>query len=134
MPIEWNETIAIDVREIDDQHHRFVDLIAKLERAVADGTIGKHLSDIFDELHAYIKYHFKTEEEHFVAFGCYPNAEAHVASHRAFEAHVDKIRSQFLDDQKALTTELSRAMYDWLLNHIKHMDREYIECFKAHNL
>ncbi len=122
------------IEEVDEQHHRFIDLIAKLERTVADGTIGKHVSDIFDELRAYIKHHFKTEEEHFIAFGCYSNAEAHTASHRAFEERIDKIRIQFLDDQNALTAELSRAMYDWLLNHIKHMDREYIECFKAHNL
>lgn len=134
MAIEWNETIAIDIPEIDDQHHTFVDLIAKLEAAVADGSLKEQLVEVFEGLRRYVDYHFATEEKHFEAFGCYPNAAAHIAAHRAFADHIKEIRYRFMDDLEVLTAELARSMYDWLINHIKHMDREYIECFKSKGL
>lgn len=131
MAIEWNETIAIGIDEIDQQHHKFIDLIAKLEKAVADQSVRETLGEVFDGLHDYIKYHFKTEEDDFDKFGCYPNAPAHKAAHKAFADHITEIRYRFLDNQDVLTQELAQAMYDWLLNHIKHMDREYATCFKS---
>jgi hemerythrin-like metal-binding protein len=134
MAIEWNETIAIDIDEIDEQHHKFIDLIAKLETAIADNSVKEHLNEVFDGLRDYVVYHFETEEKHFAEFGCYPNAEAHIAAHTAFADHINEIRYRFLDNQEVLTAELAKSMYDWLINHIKHMDREYIECFKAKGL
>jgi len=134
MAIEWNSTIAIDIQEIDDQHHKFIDLIAKLETAVVAHSVKEQLTEVYDGLRDYVNYHFDTEEKHFDAFGCYPNAEAHRVAHRKFTEHITELRYRFLDDAEALTVELTRAMYDWLINHIKHMDREYIECFKSKGL
>jgi hemerythrin len=134
MSIEWSSTFALDINEIDEQHHKFVDLIAKLEKAIAEHAVKERLAEVFDGLHDYVNYHFSTEEKHFEAFGCYPNAEAHIAVHRAFTQHITEIRYKFLDDEKTLTVELATSMYDWLINHIGHMDREYIECFKSKGL
>lgn len=134
MTITWNESLAIDIAEIDDQHHRFVDLIGKLETAIAEGTEATHLGDVFGELEQYVKYHFANEERHFAEFGCYPDAERHIAVHRAFEKHMRELKFQFLDDQRAQSVELARALYDWLQHHIAGMDREYVECFKSKGL
>ncbi|MEK7638420.1 MAG: bacteriohemerythrin [Patescibacteria group bacterium] len=124
----------LTIQEIDEQHHKFIDLIAKLETAVAENSVKEHLNEVYDGLRDYVAYHFTTEEHHFDEFGCYPNAEAHKAAHRAFTEHITDIRYRFLDNEEVLTVELAHAMYDWLVNHIKHMDREYIECFKSKGL
>lgn len=96
MAITWDDTIAIDIDEIDEQHHKFIDLIAKLETAVAEHAVKEHLNEVYDGLRDYVDYHFSTEEKHFDAFGCYPNAEAHKAAHRAFTEHITEIRYRFL--------------------------------------
>jgi hemerythrin len=120
--------------EIDEQHHRFVDLLAKLEKAIENRDEAKHLADVFDELEQYVKYHFANEEKHFDEFGCYPNAENHKKAHAAFAAHARDLRYQFLDDTSKGAFELARSMYDWLRRHIATMDREYEECFREHGM
>lgn len=134
MSISWDGSLAMGLPEIDEQHHRFVDLLAKLEAAIENRDEAKHLGDVFEELEAYVRFHFANEEKHFDEFGCYPNAEAHKKSHAHFANHVKQMRYQFLDDQSTGAFELARTMYEWLSKHIATMDREYEECFLAHGM
>jgi hemerythrin-like metal-binding protein len=134
MKISWDESLAIGIPEIDNQHRQFVLLLLKLQMAIIDRTVSAHLTDVLDELAQYVKYHFGTEEEHFATYKCYDNAPAHIAAHEAFRERLRQLKFQFLDDPNKLSDELAIAMYDWLRGHIAHMDREYIECFKAHGL
>lgn len=134
MGITWDGSLAMGLPEIDEQHHRFVDLLAKLEHAIEQRDEAKHLADVFEELEAYIRFHFANEELHFAEFGCYPNEEAHKKAHRDFGKHVRDLRIAFLDDTSRGAFELARSMYDWLQNHIATMDREYEECFRAHGM
>lgn len=134
MSITWDGSLAMGLPEIDEQHHRFVDLLAKLETAIEERSEGKHLTDVFDELEQYVKYHFGNEEEHFDTFGCYPNAENHKKAHASFADHAKQLRYQFLDDHSAGAFELARTMYDWLRNHIATMDHEYEMCFREHGM
>ena len=134
MSIIWDGSLAMGLPEIDQQHHRFVDLLAKLEKAIENREEATHLADVFDELEQYIKFHFGNEEKHFEEFGCYPNAEAHTHAHAAFAAHVKKIRYQFLDKPSEAAFELARSMYEWLSRHIAVMDHEYEQCFREHGM
>lgn len=134
MSITWDGSLAMGLPEIDEQHHRFVDLLAKLEKAIEDRNEAKHFADVFGELEEYIKYHFANEEHHFDEFGCYPNAENHKKAHAAFSEHVKELRYRFLDDIDAGAFELARSMYEWLQKHIATMDHEYETCFREHNM
>jgi len=134
MAIIWDGTLAMGIPVIDQQHHRFVDLIGKLEGAIEARTEASVLTDVFDELFEYIKYHFGEEEARFRQFGCYPGEQDHIAAHRAFEARVRETRYRFADDSSSASSELAQAMYDWLKQHIAGMDRDYMECFKSHGL
>jgi hemerythrin-like metal-binding protein len=134
MSITWDGSLAMGLPEIDEQHHRFVDLLAKLEAAIENHDEAKHLNDVFEELEQYVKYHFGNEEHHFDEFGCYPNAPAHKRDHATFTAYVRQLRYQFIDDIPKGAAELARAMYHWLQHHIATMDREYEECFKEHGM
>ena len=134
MSVTWDDSLAMGLPEIDEQHHRFVDLLAKLEKAIEDREEATHLADVFDELEQYITFHFSNEEKHFDEFGCYPNAEAHKHAHNAFSEHVKKMRYQFLDNPSEGAFELVRSMYDWLSHHIGTMDHEYEQCFRQHGM
>jgi len=134
MSITWDGSLAMGLPEIDEQHHRFVDLLAALESAIEKRDEARHLPDVFDQLALYVQYHFGTEERHFKEFGCYPNAEAHIRAHAAFNDHIKQLRYQFLDDTSLQAMELARAMFEWLRHHIATMDREYEECFREHGM
>jgi hemerythrin-like metal-binding protein len=134
MSITWDGSLAMGLPEIDEQHHRFVDLLAKLEKAIENRDEEKHLADVFEELEQYIIYHFGNEEKHFDEFGCYPDADVHKKAHAAFSDHVKQLRYQFLDDNSAGAFELARSMFDWLRNHIASMDRDYEMCFREHGM
>ena len=134
MSIYWDGSLAMGLPLIDAQHHRFVDLLAKLEQAIEERSEGTHLRDVFDELAKYIEFHFADEERRFDEFGCYPNAEIHKQAHAAFADHIKELRYQFLDDNYRGAVELSRTMFDWLRNHIASMDRDYETCFREHGM
>ena len=134
MAITWEQSLSVGIMEIDDQHREFIRLLAKLDSIIRNDKVAEHLDPIIAELHDYVKFHFGTEERHFDEFGCYPNADAHKAAHRGFAERLGEMKYRFLHDRKALSAELAQVMYDWLIEHIARMDREYIDCFKKSGL
>jgi hemerythrin len=134
MAIEWTQSLSVGIPEIDDQHREFIRLLMELDKAIHEGIAGEHVSGVMAKLDEYVVFHFGTEERHFDEFGCYANAPAHKATHKAFADQLGEMKYRFLHDRNQLSTELAQTMFDWLANHIAKMDREYIDCFKQSGL
>lgn len=81
--IEWTEALSVGIDAIDAQHRRLLDIINRLDDAVAAGGSAGGLSPVLAELEDYTKEHFSIEEEAFDETA-YPEAKGHKAEHAAF--------------------------------------------------
>jgi diguanylate cyclase (GGDEF)-like protein/hemerythrin-like metal-binding protein/PAS domain S-box-containing protein len=111
---------AVGVPEIDQQHARMADLLNRIADAVKSGQERDHVTMLMDELVAFTRTHFETEqrlmEEH-----DYPATLAHAQEHGRLLADLNSIRAHADDASLMLTLQ---ALKDWLVSHISHGDRD----------
>ena len=78
--IEWRDEFNINVDEIDRQHRRMAELVNELHRAAIEKEDASVVSGVLDELLAYTRHHFKTEERLMLEHE-YPDYQAHKNEH-----------------------------------------------------
>lgn len=128
--IDWSNNLSVDIKGLDDQHKKLIDLINQLNEAMKVGkgkdVIGKVLASLID----YTKYHFGTEEK-LMQTHSYPSYIIHKKAH-------DDLTKQALDLQKkleagnlAITIEVMGFLKDWLSKHIMSTDKQYTSFFKG---
>ena len=131
--IDWNEKLSVNVKEIDLQHKKLVDMINELNDAMRQGKGRDVLGKIINSLIEYAAIHFRTEEKYFVRFG-YPDTEKHKQEHAAFVKKVADFKSGFEKGRLSVTLEVMRFLSDWLRNHIMKSDKKYSPLFNAKGL
>lgn len=126
--IRWNDSLRLDVTEIDQQHRRLVDMTNEVSEAIRQGKSKERLGKTLQSLLAYAGTHFKIEESHFERLG-YPEAEKHKAEHAAFVRKVVEFKHNFEAGKLGVATQLATYLGDWLQKHIKGSDRKYAAYF-----
>lgn len=113
-----NETHAVGVAEIDEQHAELVELVNRLctTLRVGDDLVGESL---FKVLLAYAEYHFATELRLMLQHG-YPDREEHDAEH---ERLVRELRRFGLEMGGKDVQSLRDYFTKWLLDHILEHDK-----------
>jgi len=112
--------------QIDHDHLRLFDLVGRLAAAVDDGSSRAVWPAVVDELEAYARTHFFTEEE-LMRRHRYAEIEAHVAEHRRFSEYVDSLRRQAEASGDDVSPELLRFLRAWLGQHIATADQALVE-------
>ncbi|OYV86573.1 MAG: hemerythrin [Ignavibacteriae bacterium 37-53-5] len=125
MPLfQWTPELSVNVKEIDNQHKKLVNLINLLHDSMKSGkgkaVMGKVLNDLTD----YTVYHFGTEERLFQKYG-YIEYPQHKQEHDDLTKQVLDVRSKFEAGQTTITIEVMNFLKDWLNNHIKYSDKKY---------
>jgi len=136
MSLVWKDEYSVGVKELDEQHKKFVGILGKLFEALnqESGEVKKEIVfNIFGELAEYADIHFATEERYFDEFK-YEEAEQHKKEHRIFEEKVGQLKSQYLNNELSTTFDLVDFLEDWLLDHLSTMDKKYTKCFNDHGL
>ena len=131
--IQWDPIYSVHVRVIDAQHQRFVGIINELDDAIRQKRVDEELGAIFDELLAYAKMHFETEETYMDKFN-YAGAADHKAAHAMLSAQLMQYRSQYDTDKTVLSAQLAEFLFDWFTHHSVGMDKLYTKCFNEHGL
>ena len=131
--IRWDDSLSVNVKEIDNQHKKLVDIMNKLHNAMQARESRKVLIKIIGNLASYTVDHFLTEEDYFDQFG-YPEAEKHKQEHSKFANKIADFQTGFNEGSLMLSTDIMLFLQDWLINHIQGIDREYIEFFHEHGL
>ncbi|MCB1614700.1 MAG: bacteriohemerythrin [Pseudomonadales bacterium] len=125
--MKWISELEIGIPVIDSQHKRIVEYINQLEHA-RQARSAQEVMDVLDELVDYTLSHFAFEESLMEEAG-YPYLNAHKKVHQLFTRRV----SGFMQRAKAgedVTNELLHVLKAWLINHIKHDDRDYSEAVR----
>ena len=98
--IDWNDSLSVNVAEIDAQHQTLAGMIA------------------------YAGTHFRTEETFFDGY-CYPDTAAHTRDHAAFISQVKEFKTAFDSGKVGVSIEVMDFLSNWLRNHIKGSDKKY---------
>lgn len=128
--IEWNDKFSVQVKELDDQHKKLVELLNSLHDAMKKRESRASLNLILMQLVDYTKYHFAHEEK--LMQQCnYADYAAHKQIHETLISKVNGYYSQIQNGQFMLAVELVQFLRDWVINHIGHIDKKYSPCLSA---
>ena len=122
--MQWADDLSVNIREIDEQHLRLIDLINKLHNAMRTGKGKEATVKVLEELKDYTVFHFSTEEAMFEEHA-YSGMINHVAAHKSFVNKVIEFEEKILSGKAAVTMEVMNFLKDWLVKHIKGVDKKY---------
>lgn len=132
MAILWTEDLAVGVKEIDDQHKELFERVQALLDACKAGQGKPAVVETIHFLESYVIEHFNAEEalQRNVA---YPEFMAHKAAHDKFLEDVAELRKSLDESGPTIGTIASTntMVVDWLMSHIKRMDKKLGEFIKT---
>lgn len=118
--IEWNQSLTVNIPEIDYQHRNLVSMINALHTAIEAGESRKNLGEILEELDLYVINHFATEERLMDRIR-YEFAPQHKQEHLRLAESVQQYRNNF-ERGEGSAEDLLHFLLRWLLNHIAGAD------------
>ena len=119
----WDNSLAVGVKKIDEQHQQLFAAINHLIDAIEQGRGAAEFKKALDFLVEYTATHFADEEVIQKQHG-YPDFENHHRIHEAFKKVTRDIAAEFVDSgtNDLLVKEVKRKFGDWLVTHIKGQD------------
>ncbi|WP_457573381.1 bacteriohemerythrin [Desulfolithobacter sp.] len=126
--VQWDTRIVIDVEEIDNQHHKLLDIINDLYRIMKRGEGPQAMLTLVDKLIQYTREHFSFEEDMLRRCG-FPGLKDHQALHARLIKRVEEYQ-QKLHGGDMVADELMEFLSDWLVVHIKAVDTKYVPYVK----
>lgn len=124
MAISWTEDLSVDVSEIDEQHKELFRRVNALLEACNQGKGKEEVGGVLEFLDAYVRSHFGSEEKLMLEYE-YPEYINHRSQHLAFIEDVDKLRQELKERGAGLhlVVRTNQAVVDWLLRHIRKIDK-----------
>lgn len=125
MGIQWRESLAIGVEEIDAQHKELLQYFDRLLTACEEGQGMLELKNLLEFLNQYVQKHFG-DEEAIQLLHSFPGYEAHRREHESFVARIRKLQAEIDKDGVAVyhVIETNNMLFKWLINHISKLDKE----------
>lgn len=115
--LKWDESLSVDVDEIDDDHRKLVDLFNLLSDAVANSDPTDYIEAILEELITCTVWHFKHEERLMLKYE-YKDRIAHTEEHDDLISKVRELQEHYLNSDTHLTSENMEYLNTWLTEHI----------------
>jgi hemerythrin-like metal-binding protein len=122
--ITWDQSLSVNVPDLDAQHRRLVEMINELHEAMTKGQGREALKPLLGGLAQYTMTHFRAEEQYMRTIN-YPNLPQHKAEHERLVRRVKELTQSYESSQISLTIETMNFLRDWLTNHIRRVDRQY---------
>lgn len=123
---QWNSCFVTGLDDVDDQHHRLVDLINRFGSLITsqDGASVTSLEMVFSELADYARYHFVEEEAMMTAARLDPRYVAqHRATHASFLGEVAQLHAGVPANNRDAAKSLLEFLTHWLAYHILGSDQ-----------
>lgn len=131
MSIEWDDSLATGIEEIDSQHREIFNRFGKLYSACSAGKGRDEVLQLLDFLHEYVKSHFSAEEKLQFRHG-YPEQAGHRQLHQRFMQDVERLERSFKSEGAtlALVIQTNQTLTSWLIQHISKADMEFTRYLK----
>ncbi len=138
--IKWNESMSVNIEEIDSQHKELVEIINTLFDAMKVAKGNEALGEVLNKLGEYVHYHFETEEKYFEKFE-YSESQIHKDEHRDFTKQITEYKKLFVEGKlmqaegdTPLAVGLWKVLKHWLVNHVLMFDKKYAPLFREKGL
>ena len=115
--ITWDETLSVEVDEIDEDHRKLVNLFNILSHSVAQGDAADYIEAVLEELISCTVWHFRHEERLMLLYN-YQGLTEHKAEHHDLIDSVRELQQKFRNENKQLTNEDIEYLETWLTEHI----------------
>lgn len=120
---EWDESIALGISTIDEQHRALFDWINTLSKAINDGNASEAVGEVIWKLINYVTEHFTEEERLMISYN-FPGLTGHRKEHDEFVARLREIQVSFINGHEMGKSVLD-FLVNWLVCHIKGTDQKY---------
>jgi len=126
--IEWDNSLSIGVKLIDEQHKMLIKRLSDLSRAIEMSQGEVETAKTLDFMVDYTDFHFSAEEKHMMEQN-YPGLEHQKLQHAEFKGHLKQLIEDFEEEgpTKALGTSINVFLLNWLIKHIKGVDLKFGE-------
>lgn len=131
--IQWRESYNIGIDQFDREHHKIVELIEILFKAIRNKESGQVVSNAIQELVRYTDYHFANEEKSMVKTD-YPGLGDHYQEHVKLKEQVNEYLTSQNNLSQERLTEFYQFLREWLLDHIVGSDKAYGDYVNERNL
>ena len=131
--IAWTSDMSVGVKEIDDQHKQFIQIMADFYTAFGENKAQLEMESILNRLIEYAILHFETEEKYFDKFN-YEFKDEHKKEHAELEEKVLVFQERFQKEGTGIVAEFMDFLIDWLVNHLEAQDQKYVKCFHDNGL
>jgi hemerythrin len=120
----WSDEFVVGVAEMDEQHHRLIDMIGRFYDALTEKKPAKQaLDELLRGLVDYTRYHFSTEER-LMASSQFPLSQAHHEQHDEFVRKVTDMADRLSQGGLVLSIEATFFLREWLTSHILSSDKQ----------
>jgi hemerythrin len=126
--IEWDNSLSIGVKLIDEQHKMLIQRLSDLSRAIEMTQGEVKIATTLDFMVDYTDFHFTAEEKH-MAEQNYQGLEYQKQQHAEFKSLLKQLVDDFEEEgpTKALSTSINIFLLNWLTKHIKGVDHKFGE-------
>ena len=131
--VKWQDKFMMGIDSIDKQHKKWFEFINDLYIDMKAGSADEKLTETFNKLLDFTKYHFSFEEKYMKEFG-FENIEDHKQKHEEFIANLYKLYNSFLNNDPTLGFKLLVYLKKWVVEHVLVEDRRYRDLFKKNGL
>lgn len=121
--LNWDQSLSVQVDEVDDDHRRLIDLFNILNRALEEEEAPDYIEAVIDELVSCTAWHFKHEERLMLKYG-YEGTVAHKQEHEDLIESAKALQQKFVQQGKTLSSEDVDFIERWLTGHILGSDME----------
>ncbi|WP_019617036.1 bacteriohemerythrin [Psychromonas ossibalaenae] len=121
--VPWKDEYNIGIALIDEQHKKLMTVVNELINAVNEDLKSEVILSCFDKLYDYTIFHSQSEEQYFYNLDK-AETELHKLQHKHFIEQLDNIKQSLKKDH--VSNELLWYLTDWLLIHIQHDDKKFL--------
>jgi len=124
MKIEWQDSLSVGVKEIDNQHKRLIDKYNAFFSAYSEGRANEEVIQLLGFLEDYVAVHFADEERLQQQIG-FPGYQMHKKQHLELTRKVAGLKERLESNgpDPSLVASTGLLMTGWLIEHISVMDR-----------
>lgn len=120
---EWDDSIALGIPVVDEQHKALFGLVNSLAVSIENGDGTEAVNEVIWKLITYVTEHF-SEEERLMLSCKYPGLAGHRSEHDLFVSRLQEIQVEFIKGRE-MDKEILAFLVDWLVCHIKGTDQAY---------
>ena len=120
--VKLEDSLKLDIPEIDSQHETLVSLLNLLHESMLQGSGKAVLDDILSQLLTHTQTHFAYEEELMCRYK-YPGYETHKSEHNKLMQHLLDLIARYKKGDLLISFAVMLELKGWAVVHIEKSDK-----------